>query len=256
MRAAVVTDKNAEASPRFRARIAGFFWLMTILTGASALFIGGRFVVPGDATATAANILAHEPSFRLGVAANLIATACYLAATLFVYDLLKPVNRNLSLLAAFFSLVGCAVGAVSFLFYLAPLVVLGSAQYLSVFTVEQLRALALLFLKLYEQTSNIGFAFFGLHVFLVGCLILRSTFLPRLVGALMVFGGVGWLTLSFTNLLSPPLARYLLPYIMAPGILGEASLTLWLLVMGVNVQRWLDQASAAAQWRPSAPTYS
>jgi hypothetical protein len=121
--------------------------------------------------------------------------------------------------------------------------------------VEQLRALALLFLKLYEQTSNIGFAFFGLHVFLVGCLILKSTFLPRLVGGLMVFGGVGWLTLSFTNLLSPPLARYLLPYIMAPGILGEASLTLWLLVMGVNVQRWLEQASAA-QWRPSAPTYS
>ena len=64
----------------------------------------------------------------------------------------------------------------------------------------------------------------------------------------MVFGGVGWLTLSFTNLLSPPLARYLVPYIMAPGMLGEASLTLWLLVMGVNVQRWKEQTIAAAQW--------
>jgi hypothetical protein len=60
----------------------------------------------------------------------------------------------------------------------------------------------------------------------------------------MVIGGVGWLTLSFTNLLSPPLAEYLNPYIMAPGMLGEASLTLWLLVMGVNAQRWNDQASA------------
>jgi hypothetical protein len=253
MRAALTTDSIAVPSPRVRARIAGFFWLMTILTGAFALFIGGRFVVSGDAAATAANILAHEPSFRLGIAANLIATACYLVATLFVYDLLKPVNRTLSLLAAFFSLAGCAVGAVSFVFYLAPVVALENAPYLSVFTVEQVRALAFMFLRLYERASNIGFAFFGLHVFLVGCLIFRSTFLPRLVGALMVFGGVGWLTLSFTNLLSPPLGRYLSPYIMAPGILGELSLTLWLLVMGVNVQRWVEQASIAAQWRPSTP---
>lgn len=82
-----------------------------------------------------------------------------------------------------------------------------------------------MFIKLYEQTSSIAFAFFGLHVLLVGCLILRSTFLPRLVGALTVFGGVGWLTLSFTNLLSPPLARYLSRYIIVAGILGEASPT-------------------------------
>jgi Domain of unknown function (DUF4386) len=72
------------------------------------------------AAATAANILANEPSFRLGVAANLIATACYLTATLLVYDLLKPVNRNLFLLAAFFSITGCAIGAFSMLFQLAP----------------------------------------------------------------------------------------------------------------------------------------
>jgi Domain of unknown function (DUF4386) len=244
MSSAVMMERIAETSPRLKARTAGFFWLMTFLTGGFAMFVGGRFVVSGDAAATAANILAHESSFRLGVAANLIATACYLAATLLVYDLLKPVNRNVSLLAAFFSIVGCAVGAFSFLFYLAPLVVLGGAQYLSAFTVEQQQTLAFMFVRLYEQASIIAFAFFGLHVFLVGCLILRSTLLPRLVGALMVIGGVGWLMLSFTNLLSPPLAEYLTPYIMAPGMLGEASLTLWLLVMGVNAQRWNDQASA------------
>jgi hypothetical protein len=237
-------ERIAETSPRVKARTAGFFWLMTFLTGGFAMFVGGRFVVSGDAAATAANILAHEPSFRSGVAANLIATACYLTATLLVYALLKPVNRNVSLLAAFFSLAGCTIGAFSFLFYLAPLVVLGGVQYLSVFTEEQLRALAFMFLRLYEQGSNIAFAFFGLHCFLVGCIILRSTFLPRVVGALMVCAGLGWLTYSFANLLSPPLARYLTPYIMAPGMLGEASLTLWLLVMGVNVQRWNEQASA------------
>jgi hypothetical protein len=239
-------ERIAPAAPRSKGRAAGFFWLMTILTGSFAMFVGGRVVVSGDAAATAANILAQESFYRLGVAANLIATACYLAATLLVYDLLKPVNRNLSLLAAFFSLAGCAIGALSFLFYLAPLVVLGGAPYLNVFTVEQLQALAFMFLRLSGQASSIGFAFFGLHCFLVGHLILRSTFLPRLVGALMTLAGLGWLTLSLTTVLSPPLARSLAIYSMAAGGLGEGSLTLWLLVMGVNVQRWNEQASAAA----------
>ena len=94
------------------------------------------------------------------------------------------------------------------------------------------------------QASNIGFIFFGLHCLLIGCLILKSTFLPRMVGALMVFAGLGWLTLSFSSLLSPPFARNLFPYIMLPGFLGEALLTLWLLVIGVNVQRWKEQAGA------------
>src|SRR2546422_8787479 len=115
-----MNERIARASPRFKARTAGAFWLMTMIMGAFAMFVGGRFVVSGDAAATAANILAHEPLFRLGVAADIIAAACYLAATLLVYDLLKPVSRNLSLLAAFFSLAGCAIGALRFLFISHP----------------------------------------------------------------------------------------------------------------------------------------
>src|SRR5262245_26884047 len=124
MSTAYMTEPIAEPSPRFTARMGGFFWLLTFLTGMTALIVGGRFVVPGDPAATAAGILAHEPQFRLGMVANLVAAACYLAATLFVYELLKPVDRSLSLLAAFFSLMGCAVGAVSGFLQLAPLVVL------------------------------------------------------------------------------------------------------------------------------------
>jgi hypothetical protein len=240
-----MTERIAGASPLAKARTAGFFWLMTFLTGGFAMFASGRVVIAGDAAATAAGILAAEPLFRLGVAANLIAGACYTAATLLVYELLKPVNRSLSLLAAFFSLVGCAVGALSELFHLAPLVVLGGGRYLRVFAVEQLQALALMSLGLQVHASLIGFVFFGLHCLLVGCLILGSTFLPRAVGVLMVFAGLGWLTLSFSNLLSPPLGRSLVPYILAPGMLGEGSLTLWLLVMGVSVERWKEQARAA-----------
>ena len=229
-----------ETSPRLKARIAGVFYLLEMLTGGFAiLFVGGRLFVSGDAAATATNILAHLSLFQLGFAANLIQFACYVAVTGLFYDLLGPVNRSLSLLAAFFSLVGCTIGAVSCLFYFAPVVILGGAQYLNVFKVEQLQALALMFLKLYGQCFNISFVFFGFYCLLIGYLIFRSTFLPRILGAGMAFAGLGWLTF-----LSPALAHHLVPYILAAGI-GEVSLTLWLLVAGVNAQRWNEQASAA-----------
>jgi uncharacterized protein DUF4386 len=228
-----------EASPRLKARISGVFYLLEMLTGGFALFVGGSLVVSGDAAATAANILAHEPLFRLGFAADLIQFACYISVTALFYDLFKPVNRSLSLLAAFFSLVGCAIGALSCLFHLAPLAVLGGAQYLNVFKVEQLQAMALLFLKLYGQCFKISFVFFGFYCVLIGYLIFRSSFLPRILGAGMACAGLCWL-----SFLSPPLANYLSPYNLAIGALAELSLTVWLLVMGVNEQRWMEQARA------------
>ena len=240
MNTAALTNRTTGASPRFKAGIAGVFYLLTFLTDGVVLFVGGRLVVSGDAAATATNILAHEPLYRLGFAAALMMYSCYIAVTALFYDLFRPVNRSLSLLAAFFSLVGCAIGAASCGFELAPFAVLGGAQYLSVFKVEQLQALALMFLKLNGPSS----VFFGFYCLLIGYLILRSTFLPRILGVLMAFAGLGWLTFLW-----PPLAHSLSPYILALGILGEGSLTLWLLVMGVNAQRWKEQASAAGEWR-------
>lgn len=197
MNAATVTTRSAQV-PHVKARIAGFFWLLVIVAGALAL-LGGD---------------------HLHFASNLAADVCYIVATVFVYDLLRPVNRNLSFIAAFVSVLGCLLGLGS-LFRIATVVAIGGAK--------------------------ISFLCFGLHCFLVGYLILRAAFLPRPLGALMVFGGLGWLTLGFASLLSPPLARSLTPYILIPGILGESSLTLWLLVMGVNVERWNEQGSAAAE---------
>ena len=148
-------------------------------------------------------------------------------------------NRTVSLLAAFFSLTGCAVLGVSCLFYGAPFVVLEGAHYLSGFTAEQVQALALMFFKLYGQCFGISFVFFGFYCLLIGLLIFRSTFLPRILGAGMMLAGLGWLTF-----LSPPLAHYLSPYILLSGI-GEAALGVWLLVMGVNAEAWKEQAGAA-----------
>jgi len=160
--------------------------------------------------------------------------------TALFYGLFEPVNRRLSLLAAFFSLVGCAITAVGSLLQLAPFVVLGGSQYLSVFKVEQLRALALTFLELNTQAANIYLVFFGCYDLLLGYLIFKSAFLPRILGVSMALAGLGWLTF-----LSPPLANYLSPYILVLGFVAELALMLWLLVMGVNVQRWKEQAGAA-----------
>jgi hypothetical protein len=214
--------------------------LLYFLTAVLGEFFLRGLIVDGDAAATATNILAHQPSFRLGLATGLISIAGYIAVTALFYDLFKPVNRSLSLLAAFFSLVGCAILAFASLFQLAPMVVLGGSQYLSVFKVEQLRALALMFLELNTQANSICVVFFGIYCLLIGYLIFKSAFLPRILSALMTLAGLGWLTF-----LSPPLANYLSPYNLVLGFLAELSLCLWLLVMGVNVKRWKEQASAA-----------
>ena len=227
-------------SPHPRARIAGVVYLVYFLTAAFAEFFMRGLVVSGDAAATANNILAHESLLRVGFAINLIATAIYIAVTALFYDLLKPVNRSLALLAAFFSLVGCSIQAVSYVCYLAPFVLLGGAPYLSVFKVEQLQALLLMLLKLRSQAEQIDLVFFGFFDLLIGCLILRSTFLPRILGALMALAGLGWMIFLF-----PPLANSLSRYILPVGFLAELLLLLWLLVKGVNLPRWQEQARAA-----------
>jgi hypothetical protein len=184
-------ERIAEASPRPRARITGVVYLLYFLTAVSAeAFVGRSRLVVYDAV-------------------NLIAYAFYIAVTLLFYYMFKPVNRSLSLLAAFFSLVGCANDLLG-LFNLAP----------------------------YKISS---LAFFGPYCLLIGYLIFRSTFLPRILGVLMAFAGLGWL------IFLSPLAKHLSTYLMVLGFLAELSLCLWLIVKGVNVQRWKEQASAAVE---------
>ena len=236
-------ERIREASPRFQAKMAGVIACITTTSGFAAI-ARGRLIVYGDAAATAHNILAHELFFRLAFAGDIIAIL-YVAYTLLLYNLFRPVNRSLSLLAAFFSLVGCAIGTLNCLFQLAPLVVFGSAQSLSAFSLEQLQALALLFLKLHVQGFYIGMVLFGCYNLLIGYLIFRSTFLPRILGLLLAISGLCYLVNSFANFLSPGFAAHLLPYILIPG-LAELLLALWLVVIGVNVPRWKEQAGAAA----------
>jgi hypothetical protein len=236
-----MTERIAEVSPRSLARITGVFYLINILTGIFAQgFVNDRLVVSGDAAATATNILTHESLFRLGFAVYLIEMACQVVVTVLFYELLKPAGRRVSLLAACLSLVGIAIKTCSRLFYIAPLLVLGGASYLSVFNAEQLRALSLLLLKVNDQGAAIGLIFFGFYAVIKGYLIIKSTFLPRILGVLAVLAGLGLLTF-----LHMPLGYRLFPYIAALGLLGAVPQILWLLVFGVNAERWKEQAGAA-----------
>jgi hypothetical protein len=241
-----MTDRIAEASPRLMARMAGACQLLEAITAVfGQVFVLGKLVVSGNAAATAANILGHVPLFWLGFASSLIGVAFHVAWALLMYVLLKPVNRSLSLLAAFFVLVSCAMQALTSLLYLAPLLILQAGSPLSAFTAEQLQALALLFLKLNQYAFNIDLVFFGLWCVLTGYLIFRSTFLPRILGVLLAIDGLG-----FVIYLYPPLAYHLfMPYLAVASALGEIPLELWLIVMGVNAQRWKEQASAAGVCR-------
>ena len=235
-------ERIEETSPRLKARIAGAFYLAVILLGVFAeLFARGSIIISGDAAATARNIVAHEPLWRLGLAADLVAGACYAAVTVLLYELLKPVNKSLSLLAAVFSFAGVSVGAVSDLIQIAPLVLLGGAPYTAAFRPDQLQALAYMAVRLHGQGSLIDLVFFGLYCLLIGWLIFRSGFLPRIVGALMAIAGASYLINSFAAFLAPSLD--LSPYILAPPLLGEGSLTLWLLAVGVNAERWRERAA-------------
>jgi hypothetical protein len=238
-----MTERIAEASPRLKARIAGGLYLSGV-ANLFAVVVVGSLVVNGDAAATTHNILAQETLYRLALTADLITVPCYIAVTALFYDLFKPVNRSLSLIAAFLGLAGSTMWALNDFFFLAPLVVLGGAHSLTTVVADQLQAL--MFLNLHAQGSNIVMIAFGFHVILIGYLIFRSTFLPRMLGVLMAIAGLCYLTNSFASLLSPEFAAHLSPYILIPGV-AEILLALWLLIMSVNVQRWKEQASAAGE---------
>ncbi len=231
----------SEMSPRGKARLAGTFYLLTIVFAGLGTAIQDRLVVPGNAAATASNILADESLLRSGFAAYLIEMACCIAVTALLYDLLKPVNKSVSLLAAFFGLVAIIVKTFSRLFLIAPLFLLGGADYLSVFTGPQLQALALGFLQVNAQGAGVAMVFFGFYAVLTGYLFFTSTFLPRFLGVLGVMGGLGWLTFLWL-----PLGLHLATYLSVFALLGAAAKIGWLLVVGVNEQRWKERSSAAA----------
>lgn len=220
-------------------RVPGIVYLLYFLAAFLGAFLMRGLVVPGDAATTAQRIVAHEGLYRSGFALALIADVIYIAVTALFFRLFERVDRTVSLMAALFSLAGCAVQLFGGIFVLAPLLLLRDGQLTHVFSVEQLQAVALFSVALHAQTFNTSLVLFAVYDLLLGYLILRSPFLPRLLGALMICAGVGWVTFLW-----PPLATALAAAVLPLGAVAELLLMVWLLVRGVD----------ASQWQGSPPT--
>jgi hypothetical protein len=238
-----MTNQAGETSPQVYTRMGGIFYLLIILAGTVGEFAFlGNLIVSGNALATANNILASQLRWRIGIANDIMMHVFDVPLMLIFYVLLKPVNKNLALLAVLFNLIQSAVLVANALNLLMPLFLLGNADYLKVLEPNQRYALVYLFVKLYDYGLGVGLIFFGFECLVVGYLISRSIYLPKVLGILMQIAGLSYLTNSFTLLLSPRLTT---PVILLPAFIAEMSLCLWLLTKGVNIQEWKKQASIA-----------
>lgn len=224
------------------ARVAGVLYLIIIVfAGFSEGYVRSNLIVPGDATATAHNIVSSAWLFRLGFVSDIIAFASDAAVALLLYVLLKPVSKTVSLIAASFRLLAHpAIASINLLNHFAALLLLSDADYLTVFDGDQLQAFVMLFLNLHRYGYLIGGAFFGVHCFLLGYLLFKSDYFPRLLGGLLVVASFGYLIESFGNFLFPNYIELLVWVVAVPAVIAELSLCVWLLVKGVRVQPTLS----------------
>lgn len=230
---------NTNQTPIGIARLTGALYLIIIIcAGFSEGFVRESLIIPGDAATTAANILASEDLYRLGFVSDLIAFICDLVVSVLLYVLLKPVNKTLALtVAALRLLAHPAIASINLLNHFMVLPLLGGADYLNVFDVGQLQAMALLLLDAHRIGYLIAGAFFGLHCFLLGFLLYRSDLFPRIFGILMTIAGIGYLLESFGNFLFPEYESILTWVVAIPAVLGEVTLCLWMLVKGVRTPK-------------------
>lgn len=226
------------------ARIGGILYLVIIIAGIfGEAFVRDKLIVSGDATATANNIMASPLLWRIGIAGDLVMHLCDIPLVLIFYVLLRPVSKNLALLAVLFNLVQTAVLVANKLHLFTAIFLLGSVDYLKVFEPQQLHALSYLSIKLHGYGFGLGLLFFGFECLVLGYLIVRSGYFPRIIGVLMQIAGLCYLVNSFALFLAPALADILFPAILVPAFFAEVSLCLWLLVKGVNIRKWEEKAN-------------
>jgi hypothetical protein len=216
-------------SDRTAPRIIGAVWLLYFVIGSVGGVLAQGGIVPGNTAGALGNILAHQTQYRAGVAVGLFANAVYVVLTALLYDLFAPVNRRLSLTAAFLSLVGCIVQIVATMLQLAPISLLRDSALAGVFTANELRAAALMCLKLNAQSFQISIPMFAMFEVALGYLIYKSPFIPRAFGVLLFVAGLVWMTYFW-----PPLFNTF-RYVALPFAgLTELAFAIWLLVRGVD----------------------
>jgi len=232
---------RAGTSPLVRARVAGALYLVANLFAPfTLLYLPSRFIVRGDAAATANSIMASESLFRVGIVGSLFTFIANILLALALYQLLKVVNKNMASLMVILFLVGVPIAMLNELSQLAVLQLLSGADYLKAFAPDQLQAIVYLSLGVHDQGLLIAHVFFGLWLLPMGYLVFRSGFIHRIVGVLLVIAGVGYVVQSFAAFLG-----YNVNIILFTG-LGELVFLFWLLIKGVDVEQWKQRALESA----------
>lgn len=247
MSTAVKGERMAEASPRRLARIAGFWYLLAIIPAPIGLvYVPSKLIVPGDATATANNIIASESLFRIGIVSILLNQILFIVAVLALYRLLKGVNQQLALLMVALVLVSVPIESLNMLNPLAALLLLSGDGFLAVFEPNQLHALVMVFLNLQEYGTFIVQIFWGLWLVPYGLLVFKSSFIPKILGVLLIIACFGYVVHSFTFLLFPRYEAIVGSYASVLEF-GELPMLLYLLIKGVKDQPKSKILAAAAR---------
>ena len=242
-----MTTRTAETSPRTYARIVGVLYLVIFFLGPFAFFMGRTsVVVPGDPAATVGNLMVSESMFRLGMVAETLIILIEIVVSAILYVLLRPVSMPLSLASALARFAQAILQAVNLFTAVPALLLLGGAGYLAAFEPDQLNALVLLFMDVNAFVIIIWGVLFGFHLLLLGYLVYRSGFWPRLLGILLIVGGIGYLLQSYGHLLAPQFDDILETVVIVLSVPGELAFTVWLLWKGVDVEQWEERASASA----------
>lgn len=241
-----LANRTADHSPRGMTRLAGFLYLVIVVASIVAHFyVPSQLMVPGDAAATANNILAAEPLFRAGIGSEIVILLCEIVLSIVLYVLFKPVSKTLSLVAMVFRLAMTTIHAINLLNSFFVLLLLSGTDGLAAFTTDQLHALVLLFLNAHHYGFTIGIVFLAPHVFLLGYLIFKSGYFPRILGILFLLAACGYLVDS-TALLFVPSYGATPAFLALPIAIAEIAFPLWLLVKGANAEQWNKRVPAAA----------
>lgn len=237
-------DSRRDESPIAVARVVGTLYAIVTLTALFAeMGVRGRLLALSDPDRTLANITTHETRYRLGAGADLTAFLCDVAIAALLFRLLRPVSRSLSLMGAFFRLAHASIAGLNTLNFVAPLILLGGGVAVTSSNGRQLGDQVVASLRLHGVGYNIALLFFGAHCVVCGYLIVRSTFLPKSLGALLALAGLCYLINSYSAIVAPEFKRAIYPYILIPAGIGEWSLMLWLLLGRVNRERWYTMNS-------------
>lgn len=216
------------------ARIAGLLYLLVAFTGPFVLiYVPGKLLVPGDATATANNILAHETLFRTYIAVGIVGELLFLSVVLLLFQLLKGVNRQLAAVMVILIFIDVPMAFLSIANQIATLSFVRGADFLAVFDKPQRDALATLLINIEKQGVLVSEVFWGLWLLPLGMLVYRSGFIPRFLGVWLFINGIAYVITSFTGILLPDQLD-IVKKITFPILFGELALTLWLLIVGVK----------------------